>query len=83
VGLCNGNGLTRSRCDADFNHYDTLLAIDNTAWISGFGIAALGACFGAYWLLRGEPSPPPTARSSGPNITPRLGLGWAAIEGSF
>jgi hypothetical protein len=45
----------------------------------GYGVAAIGAGVGAFLLLD-RPKPPPPAAVG---VSPRIGLGWAGIEGRF
>jgi len=59
--------------------WESKQSTDTALLAVGYGVAAIGAGVGT-WLLLAQPKPPPPAAVG---VFPRVGLGWAGIEGRF
>lgn len=73
-------GLTEPQCNQTHPGEQDRLTTDNIAMGVGFAVAAIGGGVGAYLLLS-APSAPSQARSWW--VAPRIGLGWAGLQGGF
>jgi len=76
-------------CPGDASTRNAQIDGDAFGAVTGFGAALAGASLGVILLLSPQPSTatrsaarvPPTRRTL--RVEPRLGLGWAGVEGSF
>jgi hypothetical protein len=61
--------------------WESKQSTDTVGLAVGYGVAAIGAGVG-IWLLLDQPKPPPPP-PAGLSVSPRVGLGWAGLEGTF
>lgn len=76
----SGDSACIPRCDAaTANDYESKQKTDTAVLALGYGIAVAGAAVGTYLWLQ-QPADQP---ATGLHVVPRIGPGWAGLEGRF